>query len=159
MTDRRAATVNTGEKETLVLFLDYLRECIVAKTEGLDDEALRRSTVPSGTSLLGLVKHLTMAETFWFQHVFAGTEVIVPESDLEPDDTTESVIAGYQAACAAGNEVVAACDDLDQLGVRQGTRPVALSLRWDLVHMIEETARHAGHADIIREQIDGQVGR
>jgi uncharacterized damage-inducible protein DinB len=150
---------NLGEADTLVVFLDYLRECIVAKGDGLDDEALRRSTVPSGTSLLGLVKHLTMAETFWFQHVFAGTDVVVPESDLEPGDTTESVLAGYAAACAAGNEVVAACDDLERLAVRKGTRSVQLSLRWILVHMIEETARHAGHCDIIREQIDGQVGR
>lgn len=151
--------VNTGEKETLAFFLDYLRECVVAKAERLDDEALRRSTVPSGTSLLGLVKHLTMAETFWFQHVFAGTDVVVPESDLADADTAASVVAGYEQACAAASEIVAACDDLDSLGVRTGTRPVHLSLRWILVHMIEETARHAGHADIIREQIDGQVGR
>ena len=151
--------VNTDEKDTLVLFLDYLRGCMVAKAEGLDDEPLRRSTVPSGTSLLGLLKHLTMAETFWFQHVFAGTDARVPDSDLADGDTMASVVVGYQAACAAANEVVAACDDLDRLGVRTGTRAVHLSLRWILVHMIEETARHAGHADILREQIDGQVGR
>ena len=151
--------INTGEKDTLGLFLDYLRECMVAKAEGLDNESLRRSTVPSGTSLLGLVKHLTMAETYWFQHVFVGNDVRVPASDLEEGDTTASVVAGYQSACRVANEIVAACDDLDRPGVRTGTRPVHLSLRWILVHMIEETARHAGHADIIREQIDGQVGR
>lgn len=151
--------VNTGERETLVLFLDYLRDCIVAKTEGLDEEALRHSTVPSGTSLLGLVKHLTMAETLWFPHVFAGTDEAVPDDRLEPGDTTAEVIAAYREVCALANEIVAACDDLDQLGRRTGTRGVHLSLRWILVHMIEETARHAGHADILREQIDGQVGR
>lgn len=151
--------VNTGEKDTLVLFLDYLRECMVAKADGLGDDDLRRSSVPSGTSLLGLLKHLTMAETLWFQHVFAGTDTVVPASDLEAGDTPASVIAGYQQAGATAKEVVATCDDLDQLGARKGTRPHRLSLRWILVHMIEETARHAGHADILREQIDGRTGR
>lgn len=151
--------VNAREKDTLAFFLDYLRECMVAKAEGLDDEALRRSTVPSGTSLLWLLKHLTMAEVLWFQHVFDGADVEVPESDLEVGDTPESVVAGYQTACRRNNEIVDACDDLDQLAERSGTRPVHLSMRWILVHMIEETARHAGHADILREQIDGTVGR
>jgi uncharacterized damage-inducible protein DinB len=151
--------VNTDEKATLVAFLGYLRECVLAKAEGLEAADLRRSTVPSGTSLLWLLKHLTMAEILWFQHVFDGADVRVPESDLEEGDTPASVLAGYQAACRRNGEIVAACDDLDRLGARPGTRPVHLSLRWILVHMIEETARHAGHADILREQIDGGTGR
>lgn len=64
-----------------------------------------------------------------------------------------------ESAWRTSNEIVAACDDLDRLGARTGTRPVHLPLRWILVHLIVETARHAGHAGILREQIDGQVGR
>jgi uncharacterized damage-inducible protein DinB len=159
MADRRTPFTNADERETLVAFLDYLREAVLLKVSGIDDDALRRALVPSGTSLLGLVKHLTMVEIAWFPFSFAGAEVWVPSGELEPDDTTDSVVDGYRAAIADSAEIVAAAPDLDQLCARAVFAPDRMSLRWVLVHMVEETGRHAGHADILREQLDGQVGR
>jgi hypothetical protein len=159
MSDRRTPFTNAGERETLVAFLDYLREAVLIKVSGLDDDALRRTLVPSGTSLLGLVKHLTAVEIAWFPFAFAGADVRVPNGDLEPADTTATVINGYRVAIARSAEIVATEADLDQRCARAATAPECMSLRWVLVHMVEETGRHAGHADILREQLDGQVGR
>jgi uncharacterized damage-inducible protein DinB len=159
MADRRTPFPNSDERTTLVAFLDYLRESVVRKTEGLDDEAVRRVLVPSGTTLLGLVKHLTMVEVSWFQWSFAGLDVAIPALELEDGDTIESVVADYRTACTASNTIVERWDDLDRRAARAATAPEPMSMRWLLVHMIEETARHAGHADILREQIDGSVGR
>ena len=159
MADRRTPFTNAGERETLVAFLDYLRESVLIKVSGLDDESLRRPLVPSGTSLLGLVKHLSTVETLWFPFAFAGLDVRVPSGELEPADTTASVIGGYRDAIAKSAEIVAAAANLDQRCVRAVSAPDQMSLRWVLVHMVEETGRHAGHADILREQLDGQVGR
>ena len=148
-----------GERETLLAFLDYLREAMLIKVSGIDDDALRRSLVPSGTSLLGLVKHLTMVEIAWFQWSLAGFDVPVPDQGLEPGDTTQSVLDGYRAAIEQNNALVADRHDLDERCARNGTAPEPMSLRWVLVHMVEETGRHAGHADILREQLDGRTGR
>jgi uncharacterized damage-inducible protein DinB len=160
MSDRRTPFLVAGERETLLAFLEYLREAVLIKASGIDDDALRRSLVPSGTSLLGLVKHLTMVEVAWFQWSFAGLDVPVPNQGLEPGDTTESVIAGYRAAIGQNNALLADRHDLDELCARKATAPAEpMSLRWVLVHMVEETGRHAGHADILREQLDGRTGR
>ena len=159
MADRRTPFTNGDERETLVAFLDYLRESVLGKVAGLDDAALRRSLVPSGTSLLGLVKHLTMVEIVWFPFAFAGSDVRVPSDELESADTTSSVIHSYRTVITASNEIVAGATDLEQHCVRRASAPELMSLRWVLVHMLEETGRHAGHADILREQLDGQIGR
>ena len=159
MPDRRTPFRLASEKETLQEFLDYLRESVVVKVQGLDEASARCSSVPSGTSLLGLIKHLTRVELLWFQFALAGRDPLIPNEDIGPDDTVESAVAAYQAATNASNEILEQCDDLDQLCARALTIPEPLSLRWLLVHMVEETARHAGHADILREQIDGQTGR
>jgi hypothetical protein len=159
MPDRRTPFIEAGERETLVAFLDYLRESVIVKVSGIDDDALRRPLVPSGTCLLGLVKHLTMVEIAWFPFSFAGADVWVPSGELEPADTTASVLDGYRASIAESAEIVAAAADLDQLCVRAAFAPDRMSLRWVLVHMVEETGRHAGHADILREQLDGKIGR
>jgi hypothetical protein len=159
MADRRTPFTNAGERETLVAFLDYLREAVLIKVVGIDDDALRHALVPSGTSLLGLVKHLTMVEIAWLPFSFAGADVWVPSGELEPTDTTDAVVDGYRAAIADSVEIVAAAPDLDQLCARAAFAPDRMSLRWVLVHMVEETGRHAGHADILREQLDGQIGR
>lgn len=159
MPDRRTPFNNLGERDLLVEFLDYLRESVVIKAGGLSDEDVRKPMVPSGTNLLGLIKHLTMADVFWFHYSFAGEDVAIPSEHLEADDTPESVIEGYRAAWAHSNELVAAVDDMDRPSVRPHRVGGHLSLRWILVHMVEETGRHAGHADILREQIDGTVGR
>jgi uncharacterized damage-inducible protein DinB len=146
----------------LIEFLDYLRDRMIAKLDGLDDEQARRSLVPSGTSLLGLVKHLAVVELGWFRWSFAGEDFDVPPGggDLTPDDTISGVIELYRSAVRSSQEVAAANSDLDQKAARSRRQGHdTQSMRWILVHMIEETARHAGHADILREQIDGTVGR
>ena len=159
MPDRRTPFLVADEATTLRAFLDYLRESLILKVADLDEESARRSTVPTGTSLLGLIKHLTAVEVGWFQFAFAGRDVPMPSEETEPTDSVASAVAAYEAATRVSNQVVDEADDLDQLCARAPTTPEPLSLRWLLVHMIEETARHAGHADILREQIDGRTGR
>ncbi len=157
--DRSTPKRLTGERETLLDFLDYLRESVVLKVDGLDEEAARRSSVPTGTSLLGLIKHLTTVESLWFQFSFAGRDETVPGDDVQPSDTVAAAVAAYRSAIRTSNDIVDQCNDLDRLCARTPPTAEPLSLRWILVHMVEETARHAGHADIVREQIDGQTGR
>lgn len=158
--DKRPPRVFADEKSTLLGFLDYLRDSVAAKTAGLSDAQARQALVPSGTSLLGLVKHLRAVELGWFAWSFAGEDGLTPaDGQLAPDDTVESVVAGYLEAAAHCNQLLAPAS-LDQRAARSrraGEEPA--TLRWILVHLVEETARHAGHADILREQIDGSVGR
>ena len=158
MPDRRTPFTVADERTTLLDFLRYLRESVCLKAIGLPEADARRALVPSGTSVLGLVKHLTMADTVWFQHRLGGLDVRVPPDTLADDDTIESVVAAYRAAAAVSDDVVLGIDDLDQVCARTDERG-PLTARWVLVHMVEETARHAGHADILREQLDGSVGR
>jgi uncharacterized damage-inducible protein DinB len=154
-----------GEAETLSGFLDFQRATLLWKLEGLDDEQLRRAMVPSGTSLLGIVKHLAYVERGWFQRVWAGQEITVPwtEEDpdadwrIEPDETTADVLALYEGECARSREIVAAAASLDEAVVHPRWKE-EVSGRWILAHMLEETARHVGHADILREQLDGATG-
>jgi hypothetical protein len=153
VTDRRPPRVSGDEKTTLLGFLDYLREAIAAKVDGVPEPQVREPGVPSGTNLLGLVKHLTHVERFYFQGIQARSWPATFQPTAE--DTLDSVLAGYREAVAESNRVIAACDDLTD-PVAKGDGP---SMRWLLTHLIEETGRHAGHADIIREQIDGAVGR
>ena len=151
-----------GEQEMAVQYLDYLRASVIRKVEDLDDAVARRPMVPSGISLLWLITHLTMAEQWWFQVIYAGQvgDGIVRDPDPSEDDTVASAIAGYRAACAANNAIVAGGGHLDELApAAPGDDRPEPSRRWILVHMIEETARHAGHADILRELLDGSVGR
>ncbi|MFE7563858.1 DinB family protein [Kitasatospora sp. NPDC057500] len=162
-TDLRPPGINADEHTTLLAFLDYLRDCVIAKTEGLSDEDARRPGVDSGTSLLWLVRHLAAVELNWFLWAYRGDDV-EPWDDDAPspgDETVAGAVAEYRAAVARANEVIAgAAEVLDRPGVRS-LRPgaEAPSMRWLLVHMIEETARHAGHADILRERLDGSTGR
>jgi hypothetical protein len=153
MTERKPPRVSGDERTTLLGFLDYLREAIAAKVADVPEPQVRTPGVPSGTNLLGLVKHLTHVERYYF----LGDEVGSWASTFTPNrtDTVESVLDGYRAAVAEANRVIAAADDLGEPVPGRG----GPSLRWLLTHMIEETGRHAGHADIIREQIDGATGR
>jgi len=155
---------SAAEFEMLTSFLDWYRLVMIRKIEGLDAEGLRRSPVASGTSLGGLVKHLAYVERHWFGSSYGGLTLDYPWTDEDPDadfrlddnETVESLTTFYQAECKRSREMVAANPDLDH--VVPTTRDRRVSLRWILVHMIEETARHAGHADIIREMVDGVVG-
>ncbi|MEU5695015.1 DinB family protein [Actinosynnema sp. NPDC020468] len=145
----------TGPAEVDVLrgFLDHLRAAVVAKVEGVPEPLVRTAVVPSGTSLLGLVRHLAHVERF----TFLGEEVDDWPATFRPrpDETVGSLLADYRDAIDRANAVLDACVDLTEPVARRG-RP---STRWALVHMIEETGRHAGHADILRELIDGSTGR
>ena len=152
------------EFEMLTSYLDLDRVVVVRKIEGLDAEGLRRSPVASGTSLGGLVKHLAYVERHWFGGTYGALQLDYPWTDEDPDadfrldedETVESLRAFYQGECQRSRDLVAASPDLDR--VVPASRGRMVSLRWILVHMIEETARHAGHADIIREMVDGEVG-
>ncbi|MFH8569294.1 DinB family protein [Streptomyces sp. NPDC017993] len=158
--DLRPPGLNADEKTTLLTFLDYLRDAVAAKAVGVPEREARRPGVESGTSLLGLVKHLTAVELNWFVWAYEGTGTD-PWEDESPsaDETVHDALDAYRDAVARSNEIAASCEDLNRPGVRSLRETPAPSMRWILVHMIEETARHAGHADILREQIDGSTGR
>jgi uncharacterized damage-inducible protein DinB len=158
--DLRPPEVHAGERETLLTFLDYLRAAVASKLAGVSAEAAREPGVPSGTSLLWLVKHLTAVELNWFGWAYQGVgERADDEPVIRADDEPEELLAAYADAVARANAVVRGCADLERPGARSLRETAPPSLRWILVHMIEETARHAGHADIIRERQDGVTGR
>ncbi|MEU3567523.1 DinB family protein [Kitasatospora sp. NPDC036755] len=161
--DVRPPSLNADEPTTLLAFLAYLRAAVIAKLDGVSDEDARRPGVASGTSLLWLVRHLAVVEDNWFTWAYRGVGEAPRETDGESLDgaTVAAEVAAYREAIGRSDAVVAAAPDLDRPGERS-LRPDAVegpSLRWVLVHMIEETGRHAGHADIIREQLDGAIGR
>jgi hypothetical protein len=164
--DTGEAAAIADERTTLDVFLDYYREAVKAKVRGVSEEDARRELVPSATTLAGLIKHLCRVEVSWFQHRLAQ----IPSGDLpvlrwidEPDgdfrvapnETVETLIAQYDEQCALSRQTAAKYQLTDVV-----PHPYLgeVSLRWIYVHMIEETARHAGHADILREQIDGTTG-
>lgn len=152
-----------GEKETLHVSLQQHRQLMLWKLEGLDDDALRRSPVPSGTTLLGLVKHLGAVEFGWFCLTFGRETEPLPFDDddenadlrVEPGETTADLVEFYRRSWVAADQVIAELD-LDDTGTSWSGN--AVSLRWVLVHMVEETARHTGHADVVRELLDGTTG-
>jgi uncharacterized damage-inducible protein DinB len=154
----------TGEERPMLNgFLDWYRAVVVNKVGGLSREDATRIMTPSGLSPLGVVAHLIDVEIGWFDEVFAGyptREDLIDYGDfkIRTDDTVDSVVAQYQAACAAARKQVDAASSLDQLSVGESNMRGRVTLRWILIHMIEETARHAGHLDLMREQIDGTTG-
>ena len=155
------------ERTTLTAFLDYYREAVKAKVRGVSEEDARRRLVPSQTTLASLIKHLARVETSWFQHRLGQVPLEElpylqrvledPDSDfrVEPEETVEMLVARYDEQCTRSRDV-AADKQLDDVVPHPALGQV--SMRWVVVHMIEETARHAGHADILREQIDGSTG-
>ena len=152
-----------GEKKSLQVALDRHRDAILWKLEGVDDADLRRPMTPSGTSLLGLVKHLAAVEYGWFCETFGRpTEPLPldeddPDADLRvrPEETTADVLAFYGRARAAADQAIGEMG-LEETGTAWFGDPV--TMRWVLIHMVEETARHAGHVDILRELLDGMTG-
>jgi hypothetical protein len=115
--------------------------------------------VPSGTSLLWLVKHLTAVEWAWFLCSFAGESAARPDEPVSGADTIDGVLTAYQSMVRRCNDAIAAVTDLSRPGARSARETSPPNLRWILTHMIEVTAPHAGYADIIREQIDGSADR
>lgn len=157
MSDDPGRDLTESEADVLLFFLNRVRDSIVRASSGLSDEQQRAPGVPSGTSLLGLIKHLTAVEEHWFQLVFLGGNLSVDMSmDVPAGAGRDELVAAYRKACARTDEIVRACPDLSTLArtVNPGEQRI-VSLRRILAHMIEETARHAGHADILRERIDG----
>lgn len=155
--DARPPTTGPSEKDVLLGFLDYLRASVASKVEGVPEPQVRTPGVGSGTNLLGLVKHLTHVERHWLlgHHVTNWEATFHPA----PDETTEALLAAYRETNARANEVITACTDLTTPAPRPTTSGTAPTMRWTLTHMIEETGRHAGHTDILRELIDGTTGR
>ena len=164
----------TGEASTLIAFLNYHRDTLRLKTAGLDAGQLDTTLAPSTMTLGGMLKHLALVEDNWFSVVLLGNEDAEPWRDVDwegdPDwewhsaaqDTPEQLRRLLDDAIDASDRCVGrALSDggLDQLSVRESRRENGrFSLRWILVHMIEEYARHNGHADLIRESIDGTTG-
>ncbi|MEX5717988.1 DinB family protein [Geodermatophilus maliterrae] len=161
---------SASETAQLTGFLDHQRATLLLKTEGLTREQLARQHAPSSMTLAGLLYHLAHVEESWSVEEFSGQPLPDPwpgmdwsadrdrewhvAVDLEPDELRRR----YEEACRRTREVVAATSDLDALSagsLRNGNR---FSLRWMLLHLLEETARHNGHADLLREAVDGAVG-
>ncbi len=162
---------NSGpELQALTGFLDWQRETILLKTDGLTREQLAQTLPPSSLTLAGLVNHLALVEDTWFRVRFAGLEDdglwAGHDWDADPDYEFRTAVElepeelrqRYRDACARSREVVARAESLDQLSVGTSRDGQHWDLRWVLIHMLEETARHAGHADLLREAIDGTVG-
>lgn len=152
-----------GEKESLLAALERHRDAIMWKIDGLDDEQLRRVATPSGLTPIGLMKHLGGVEYGWFCAPFGRPHEPLPfdehdeNADLTvaPEESCADVLAFYERARAAANEAVAEVD-LEATGTAWIGETV--SMRWVMIHMLEELARHAGHIDIMRESIDGLTG-
>jgi uncharacterized damage-inducible protein DinB len=159
-------SARVGERETLTGTLDWYRGVVAHKLEGLSLDDATKVMTPSGLSMLGVVAHLAWVERLWFRSRFANEAVDVALSGednsetftLGPDDTVESVLSTYADENAKARAIVDAAASLDEVAPRESRLHGIVSLRWLLVHMIEETARHAGHLDIMREQLDGHTG-
>jgi uncharacterized damage-inducible protein DinB len=160
----------TSERDSLGQYLDYQRETILLKTEGLTKAQLAQQIPSSGLTLAGILYHLALVEESWFEEDFLGHE---PRADFagvdwkaDPDYEFRTALEKepdwlrrrYRDACDRARKVTAAAESLDDVSVstRVGGKP--FTLRWVMLHLIEETARHAGHADLLREAIDGVVG-
>lgn len=155
-----------GEREQLDGFLDFHRATVVLKAGGLTDEQARRQLVPSElTTVAGLVAHLTWVEEWWFDNVIAGR----PDRWKEAFDTDQDaefrvgartplpkLIEEYGARCQQSRDVLAARALDDEVTAPNGK---LFTVRWIVIHMIEETARHAGHLDLLREMLDGSTGQ
>jgi hypothetical protein len=157
MPDRKPPKLVADESETLLALLDYHRASLVDKVADLDDADARRRFVASDTTLLWIVQHLAGAERLWFWHRFLGVEPPADASGPAGTDSVAGAIADYRAVATAADELVRTHDLDEPARHMEGDLPV--NLRWVVAHLLEETARHAGHADILRELLDGSTGR
>lgn len=158
-----------NERTSLLEYLDYQRATVLLKTAGLSKAQLNQQHAPSQMTLAGLLKHLWLVEDSWIKERFLGLPEAEPwasapfDEDWDWDfhsaveDEPDALRRGYEQACVTNNELVRD-RDLDDRAVARLKNGDEWTLRWVLLHLIEETARHAGHADLIREAIDGAVG-
>ena len=165
--DRVDPPFQAPERPMLEAWLDYHRATLLWKCADLPAERLRQAAVPpSDLSLLGLVRHMTEVERYWFREVLHDEQPaplycteVDPDGDFDGvgDAEVPADMATYRAEVDAARVAAARCPDLDV--VAAGARPGdPVTLRWILVHMVEEYARHNGHADLIRERLDGRTG-
>ncbi|MCM1946981.1 DinB family protein [Streptomyces sp. G2] len=165
--DRRTPVPSAGadERTTLTAMLQFQRDTLALKCAGLTPDQLKdRAVAPSALSLLGLVRHAAEVERGWFRNVLAGEDSRSPwtppgsaewaDFDVEHADA-EADFEVWRAECARSRAIVDAAESLDETGRRGGE---TFSVRYVLAHMIEEYARHNGHADLLRERIDGTTG-
>jgi hypothetical protein len=155
-----------AEREMLEGWLEFHRVTLVLKVEGLDDEQRKARPIPTSTmSLHGLVRHLVEVERWWFREVLDRQDVSEvyctddePDGDWFPldDAVWDDDLARWQEECEVSRQLAAGRSSLDDRGEHPRLGPC--SLRWIYNHMIEEYARHNGHADVLRELVDGQVG-
>jgi Protein of unknown function (DUF664) len=154
------------ERTQLVGWLDLQRAIIAWKCEGLSEQDAHRPVLPTSPlmTMAGMVSHLRWTEHLWFETLFLGRPVTGPQLTGEDDDEMRvdgiplaQLLAEYEQQCRFSNEVIAE-HSLDEIGKHADFKSAKASLRWMILHMIEETARHAGHADSIRELLDGQTG-
>ncbi len=163
---RQWAAPSGEERPQLEAWLDYYRATLLVKCAGLDRAQLAtRAIPPSELTLLGLVRHMTLVEQWWFEATFAGLPVVeyyTLEDDRDADfhdlgsATLDEVRTNYDAACQRSRDLCAG-HSLDEIAKRPNSDG-AVDLRWIFVHMIEESARHCGHADLLREVLDGTTG-
>ena len=170
MTDLPDVSRAPDERTALIEMLDYYRAVMLRKAEGLTDEQLAVRLAPSDLSIGGLLMHLALVEDGWFQSTFLGGELGEPWSgfDWESDPdwefhhaheyTADQIVAQYAGSIDRSRAVVDGTGSLDALAAEKTRSGGNINLRWILVHLIEEYARHAGHADLIRESIDGATG-
>jgi hypothetical protein len=161
---------HTGSEPELALgFLDYQRDVLRAKTDGLDASQLDTTLAPSTMTLGGMLKHMAFVEDWWFSVMFRDNEPQPPFDSVDwdadwdwdwhsaVDDSPEQLRALWESMVDRSRELVAGAG-MEAVAVRTTKRGDAISLRWLVLHMIEEYARHLGHADLIRESIDGSTG-
>lgn len=157
------------ERTILTTFLDYTRDTVHAKCAGLSDAGARRAPLPGSPlmTISGVVNHLRWVESSWIEATLLGRTIDTPGTDDDPDREFRialevpltQLLAEYRAVCARHRDLVASLD-LDTLSRGAlGWRTEPLTLRWILFHLTEETARHNGHIDILRELADGTRGR
>ncbi|WP_027346996.1 DinB family protein [Hamadaea tsunoensis] len=161
--ERRRPPQAAGERETLTAMLDFSRATVLQKVAGLTDEQAFAAPVPPSTlTPAGIVKHLTGVERFWFSIDFAGLDLPWPWSEedphggfpIAPGETIEELASAYAAECERSRSSIVDAD-LDEVARGEDQ---TFTLRYALVHMIEETARHCGHLDLLRERTDGATG-
>jgi uncharacterized damage-inducible protein DinB len=169
--DPRSQELTSGERATLISYLQAYRQTLELKCQGLDaGQMARRSVPPSNLSLLGLVRHLADVERHWFREVLAGADVqpifrVGGDRDTAfdgalPDPAmVDAAWAAWRGEVEFAERFVAEARDLGMTGKLGPDEDEQIELRDVLVHMIEEYARHCGHADLLRERIDGRVGQ
>jgi hypothetical protein len=165
--DRRRPPFVADERTQLVGWLDLQRAIVQMKCEGLSDADAHRLVLPGSPlmTLAGAVAHLRWAEYCWFEVVFLGRPAVGPRFGGGPEraglrvpsQPLDRLLADYERQCARSNEIAAA-HSMDDVGKHQGFRAAAATLRWILIHMVEQTARHAGRMDAVRELLDAEKG-